>query len=95
MIRLRDLPRVERLINTWCAATGGKENANKREVILIGALRRRRHLPNSIRSGIVPQGESVRSLGVPLGDFNEEQWWHTRYLVVKKRFAHFPSKEKL
>ena len=81
--------RVEVHVETFCAATGGRENYTKREVYLAGAAKTNANLlPASIRRYIIPDGTPIRALGVPFGTFNELTWWWQRYAIVKSRVAH-------
>ena len=78
-IRLPDIDYLLADINTWCHATGMKENDSKREVLPIGRLKRESHrVPPSILNGTTPvaAGTDIRALGAPIGnDVNEEEWW--------------------
>ena len=88
VLRPRDTPRAELLISTWCQATGGAENVGKREAVLVGALKRNAStLPDSITRGIPKEGEPIRTLGVPFGDFDIAAWYMKRYRIVKQRVA--------
>ena len=96
MLRFKDTGLTEWLIKTYCEATGGKENASKREVALVGRMAEPTHplrarLPPSIASGIVAPGTPVRTLGVPFGDFDALAWWHSRYRVVKSSMTRLRS----
>ena len=56
---------------TWCNATSMKENATKREGQLLGKLNRERHrAPTGIikDDAWVKDGDSIRALGVPMGN---------------------------
>ena len=65
--------------NTWCAATAMAENATKREGQLLGKLNRNQNRapPNVIKDDAwIPNGESIRALGVPMGNnLDELKWW--------------------
>ena len=93
MILLRDVPYSLKDIAIWCGATSMRENATKREILLLGSLRGHpERLPNELTLGNQPakEGESIRALGVPIGnDFDLFHWWLKRYEVVKTRTAHW------
>ena len=72
-----------------------KENETKREILLLGLLRRH---PELLGNSVVPSpldpnaitrdGTTIRALGVPIGnDFDLEDWWLQRYRTVKPRAA--------
>jgi hypothetical protein len=46
-----DIPRFDAHLDTWCKATAMKENATKREAMLLGRLRRE---PHRAPKGVVP-----------------------------------------
>ena len=76
------------MLKIWQRATSMKENDAKREVLLLGSLRRnparvpRELLRNGVRPA--PDGATIRALGVPIGnDFSNEGWWDTKYAEVK------------
>ena len=91
MLRTFCVKHAQKVLNTWCDATSMKENATKREVLLLGRTRRydEAQLPEEIdRATIVKDGDTIRALGVPMGnEIDIEAWWKSRYNVVKARFA--------
>ena len=80
---------------TWCDATSMKENAGKREGQLLGKLNRQRHrAPQGIikDDAWVADGESIRALGVPMGNnLDLLAWWTGKYRQVKQRIASWRS----
>ena len=88
-----DLPHMQKHLDTWCEATGMKENMNKREGLLLGRLRRLIFsAPKNIVPNWTPDGTPIRALGVPMGNrLDEEDWWHKRYRLVKTRIAAWKS----
>ena len=88
-----DLPRMQKHLDTWCEATGMKENKNKREGLLLGRLNRfKDQAPQNIVTDWTPDGTSIRALGVPMGNkLDEEEWWFKRYRIVKARIAAWKS----
>ena len=88
-----DLPHMQTHLNTWCEATGMKENMNKREGLLLGRMRRFvLNAPKNIVPNWTPDGTPIRALGVPMGNrLDEEDWWHKRYRLVKARIAAWKS----
>ena len=99
MMLLRDVPYTLKDIAIWCGATSMRENATKREILLLGSLRGHpERLPNELTLGNQPakEGESIRALGVPIGnDFDLFHWWLKRYEVVKTRTAHWNGLSRL
>ena len=92
--RRSDWPRMQYHLRRWCAATAMKENGKKREGLLLGKLNRnRRNAPKGImpRDEWQPDGETIRSLGVPFGNKMEDEildnWWHTKVRQVKDRIS--------
>ena len=67
------------------------ENAAKREGMLLGKLNRQRQLaPKGIIEGDAwaKDGESIRALGVPMGNkLDIPAWWAKKYRTVKQRTA--------
>ena len=90
-----DWDRMEGHLNTWCDATSMKENATKREGQLLGKLNRERHrAPKGIIAGDawVADGDSIRALGVPMGNnLDLDAWWLKKYRQVKQRIAAWRS----
>ena len=83
---------VLHILRVWQNATSMKENATKRELLLLGKLRGHpERLPaNLVAGGVTPaaDGETIRALGVPVGnDFDLEAWWLGRYTTVKTRIG--------
>ena len=98
ILRLADVGPALKALGTWCKATSMKENASKREIQLLGPLRGRPELlpPELQGNAIVKDGDSIRALGVPMGNaFDEEQWWLTRYKEVKRRVSKWNGLAKL
>ena len=66
-----------------------KENANKKEGQLLGKLNRKRErAPTGIikDDAWVKDGDSIRALGVPMGNHVDyTAWWTKRYRVVKQQ----------
>ena len=90
--RPSDLSPTLAMIKIWCRATSMLENAKKREVLLLGKLKRTFHRYPNLRARLsvepAKDGETIRVLGIPMGnDFDLEKWWMNRYTVVKKRMA--------
>ena len=86
---------MESHLGTWCDATAMKENAAKREGQLLGKLNRQRHrAPTGIirDDAWVKDGDSIRALGVPMGNnLDELRWWSKKYREVKQRIAAWKS----
>jgi len=81
-------------LKTYCGATGGLENADKREALLLGSLRNSTRPPEGVikDNKFAPDGESIRALGFPLGNkLDYKEWWLSRYRTVKHRVALWPS----
>ena len=82
-------------IRVWCDASAMRENATKREGLLLGALRNRpERAPPDVIAGDAwaPDGKSIRALGVPMGNaLDETEWWKTRYRTVKGIIARWKS----
>ena len=56
---------------------------------MIGKLARHHsRSPAALRRFLLKDGDWIRTLGVPFGNFDELAWWWSRYAVVKKRVAH-------
>jgi hypothetical protein len=81
--------------DVWCEATAMAENAAKREGQLLGKLNRERgRAPTGIikDEAWVKDGDSIRALGVPMGNkLDLLEWWRKRYRVVKERVAAWRS----
>ena len=95
ILRTADIAEALRTLQIWCDATSMKENETKREILLLGLLRRH---PELLGNSVVPSpldpttitrdGTTIRALGVPIGnDFDLEDWWLQRYRTVKPRAA--------
>ena len=71
------------------------ENDTKREGQLIGKLNRQRsRAPKGIIKDDkwVEDGDTIRAIGVPMGNNVDEcEWWRKRYRVVKQRIAAWRS----
>ena len=83
-------------LDTWCAATAMSENASKREGQLLGKLNRQKaqRAPTGIikDDAWVKDGDSIRALGVPMGNHMDElKWWRKKYREVKARIAAWRS----
>lgn len=92
LMLLTDVPHVLHILRVWQNATSMKENATKRELLLLGKLRGHpERLPaDLVAGGVTPaaDGETIRALGVPVGnDFDPEAWWLGRYTTVKTRIG--------
>ena len=98
-LRLTDIPHALHDIIIWCDATSMKENATKRDILLLGSLRGHpERLPQQLTLGTTPvqEGARIRALGVPMGnDFDQLQWWLDRYKVVKMRAVHWNGLARL
>ena len=92
---VRDWTRMEAHLQTWCEATAMKENATKREGQLLGKLNRQRaRAPKGIihQDKWVADGDSIRALGVPMGNaLRLDAWWASKYREVKQRIAAWRS----
>ena len=99
ILRLRDITHALSNIATWCQATSMKENAAKRDILLLGSLKGHpERLPAALTLGTTPakDGETIRALGVPMGNnFDELHWWTERYRVVKQRVTHWNGLARL
>ena len=73
------------------------ENSTKREGLLLGSLRKHpEKAPPDMVVNWTPDGDTIRALGVPIGnDFSEHDWWLGRYREVKARVARWPSLRRL
>ena len=91
ILRLLDIRHALHNIKIWCQATSMRENATKREVLLLGTLRGHpERLPADLASSVIADGKTIRALGVPMGnDFDEVHWWIERYRTVKTRTTHW------
>ena len=89
ILRPRDVPAALTTIRIWCSATSMKENASKRELQLLGSLRRNpQRVPSALGVTPVADGDTIRALGVPMGnDLNVLNWWLIRYREIKRRVA--------
>ena len=83
----------EEHITTWCEGTAMSENATKREGQLLGKLNRQKHrAPTGVVNKWAADGESIRALGVPMGNkLDEHDWWLNKYREVKQRIAAWRS----
>ena len=97
ILRLLDIPHALHNIKIWCQATSMKENATKREILLLGTLRGHpERLPADLAPSIIADGKTIRALGVPMGnDFDEVHWWLERYRTVKARTTHWNGLARL
>ena len=69
-LRLGDIDHAEAILKIYCAATGLAENFTKREIALIGRLKRRRErVPQNLHPFLVKDGDWIRTLGIPFGTF--------------------------
>ena len=86
-------------ITTWTSGTAMAENVDKREGQLLGKLNRERErAPTGVITGDawVQDGDSIRALGVPMGNkLDETAWWLGRYRTVKERIARWPNLRRL
>ena len=95
IMRPRDVPYCLTDLKIWCRATAMRENATKREILLLGKLRRNpnrvplvllvptQNKPNGTIK-VTPDGQPIRALGVPIGNsIDVEKWWLSRYLQIK------------
>ena len=96
ILQRTDADRAQALLKKWEKATAMHENEPKREGLLLGSLRTNpQNAPNIVRRW-TPDGESIRALGVPIGnDFSEVDWWMGKYRQVKARVARWPSLRRL
>ena len=99
ILLLADIPHALHDIIIWCDATSMRENATKRELLLLGSLRGHpERLPHELTQGAAParDGNWIRALGVPMGnDFDQLQWWLDRYKTVKMRTVHWNGLTRL
>ena len=87
--------------NLWCDATSMKEDETKREILLLGLLRRHPELlGNSIvpspldPNTIVSDGTTIRALGVPIGnELDLEDWCGTRPTPVSPTHGSMSANE--
>ena len=90
-----DAQRFQLHIHEWCGATEMAENGTKREGLLLGRLNRQRtRAPRNViqNEAWTNNGDTIRALGVPMGNnFDEEHWWLNRYRTVKQRIAAWKS----
>ena len=86
-----DWNQMEDHLHTWCEATAMRENNTKREGQLLGKLNRQRErAPKNVikDEAWVQDGESIRALGVPMGNnIDLAKWWSARYRVVKQKMT--------
>ena len=86
-----DWNRMNDHLMTWCKATAMKENADKREGQLVGRLNKQRgRAPRGIirNEAWVADGDTIRALGVPMGNnIDLDGWWDNKYREVKQRLA--------
>ena len=92
--RVHDWVRMKFHLDRWCAATAMRENATKREGLLLGKLNRNRRLaPRGIMPSDAwqPNGKPIKSLGVPFGNGIDgeilDAWWQTKMNQVKDRIS--------
>ena len=94
-----DEPHFQKELNTWQAATCMKENSDKREGQLLGKLNKeKQRAPKGViaNDAWLKDGNTIRALGVPMGnDFSIEEWYSSRYSVVKERVSLWPSIRRL
>ena len=90
-----DWKKEEAHTNTWCKATAMSENASKREGQLLAKLNRHRdRAPRNVikDDAWVQDGDTIRALGVPMGNkIDELGWWTKKYREVKQRVAAWRS----
>jgi hypothetical protein len=90
---------VKDILRVWQGATCMKENETKREGQLLGKLNRERdRAPKGViaRDAWIEDGQTIRALGVPMGnDFDIEEWYRSRYRTVKARVSLWPSIRRL
>ena len=90
-----DWKREEGHVRTWCDGTAMSENATKREGQLLGKLNRHRdRAPKHVikDDAWVQDGDTIRALGVPMGNrIDELKWWKKKYREVKHRIAAWRS----
>jgi hypothetical protein len=76
---------VKDILRIWQGATCMKENETKREGQLLGKLNRERNrAPKGViaRDAWIEDGQTIRALGVPMGNnFDIEEWYRSRYRV--------------
>eukprot|EP00966_Prymnesium_polylepis_P079170 1834888-Prymnesium_polylepis.1 len=65
------------ILGIWETATSMLENSTKREGLLLGGLRKHpEKAPPDMVVNWTPDGDTIRALGVPIGnDFSEHDWW--------------------
>ena len=76
------------------------ENASEREGMLLGKLinRERHRAPKGILKddAWATNGQTIRALGVPMGNkMNEEAWWKAKLVEVNKKMAMWKSTSRL
>ena len=90
---------VKDILRIWQGATCMKENETKREGQLLGKLNRERNrAPKGViaRDAWIEDGQTIRALGVPMGNnFDIEEWYRSRYRTVKARVSLWPSIRRL
>ena len=92
MLSKGDDERAEAHLQTWFDATSMAENKSKREGMLIGPWNTNRATaPTNIVPKWLDDGTSIRALGCPMGNFDTEAWYLTRYRKVKDRIGQWPS----
>ena len=83
------MPWFDEANRTYCNATGVRENASKREALLLGALARdHSRAPRGVARDdeYAAEGDLIRALGYPIGhNFDVREWWEGRYMAVKER----------
>ena len=81
MGNIREEKAVTRALQSWCAATGMRENVKKREGLAMGKYKNQ-----DLGRGIkwAPENGWCVSLGVPIGnDLNEAKWWGEKINKVR------------
>ena len=90
---IKELKAAYAAIRRWCAATGMRENVDKREGLAMGNYRDpyrdpNVHLPADVNW--VPEGDHVISLGVPVGnDLDATKWWTKKHEAVRGKVQSF------
>jgi hypothetical protein len=104
MLLRADVTEALKMLSIWCAATCMKENEKKREVLLLGTAKLAdatgRYItpppPEIDPHTIVTSGNTIRTLGVPMGnDLDILAWWRKKYAEVKTRMSKWSGLGKL
>ncbi|KAI0047925.1 hypothetical protein FA95DRAFT_1491755, partial [Auriscalpium vulgare] len=95
---------VQSILDAWCAASGAKFNIDKTEYLPIGSRKHRRHVarrrtlnrhdttPIKESTRIALDGESIRSLGVYLGNGNDDAApWEPVLDKIQKQLTRWSS----